>query len=206
MDYFLTDNRTTSNTPKSISPYLVSERAFPPWTKPSFPGGLSGRKRQLSGDLNLRSRTSYLNNIFIMFCKRNNISQHFSLVSDKWTIYKAYPQSLPCEQLAWSLENKTLGYSECLPFLFFSLFSFQNKSFWIGRIFKWQPGPVWGCNISILNKGWFKGLKPFFSFIWLIFPKDLCLIWTYLARFSHWATNPHKPACIVCLMPHWARQ
>lgn len=81
-----------------------NERAFPLQTQPPFPGCLSGRKTHFSGDLSLR-RTSYLDNIFIILCKRSNISKHFSLFSDRWAIYKAYPQSLPCEQLALKISH-----------------------------------------------------------------------------------------------------
>lgn len=217
MDYFLTDNRTPCNTPSvAFHPsFLMRGSSHSRQSHHSL--GAAQEERETSvGNLSLRNSTSYLNNIFIVFCKQNSISQHSSLFSDKWAICKAYPQSLPCEQLAWSLKNKPLQDRKC-PFLFFSLLFFQNKSSWIEGIFKWQPGPVCGCNISILNKGLFKGLKHIFFFHLIDIPQrseldlnipskifhiEQQILINPLALFASCLTGPISNCCLCSFAAH----
>ena len=126
-----------------------------------------------------------------MFGKRNKHLTIFFSSQIKWEIHKAYHQT-PSSELVWSFQNKPLEYSKC-PFLFFSLLSSQNKSSWREGISKWQPGPVCGCSISILNKVLFNRLKQIFVSIHLTeIPPKIC------AWFEHGfhieLTNPCKPA------------
>lgn len=142
----------------------------------------------------------------ITFCKTKEASTYdFSLFSDKVANLQCLFLILPLWTTNMGLKYKLLLYSEC-PFLFFSFFFCpQNKRSWMGRIFKWHSGSVCDYNINILSKELFKGPKvgtP--PFIWLILPNNLSSIWAYLMRFSHWATNPHKPAHHVSISPHWA--
>lgn len=56
-----------------------------------------------------------------------------------------------------------------VPLLVFQLLSPKNQGCWMGRNhFMWHPGPICGCNISILNKELFMQSKMgiFLSFDW----------------------------------------